>query len=180
MKMGIGLFWGIVLIVIGLSIIFKVMFDISILRIIIAIVFILVGLKILIGKSAINISSNDNDVIFNERNFTEFPGSSTEFNTIFGKSVFNFGNAAIPTDKHLDLEFNTIFGNTEIVLPPGLPVRIKAEAVFGSAKLPNENTAVFGSANYVSDQDTAFTNYVTIEASAVFGNIEIIQKQSSF
>ena len=42
--------------------------------------------------------------------------------------------------KQINLEFNIIFGNSEIHLPPGLPVRIKAEAVFGSAKLPNDNT----------------------------------------
>ena len=178
--MGAGLFWGLILIVIGLSIIFKVVFDISIMRIIIAVVFILIGLKILVGKSSINISSDENDVVFGDRYFSAFPTTDTEYNTIFGKSVFNFADAAIPTDKQLDLEFNTIFGNSELILPPGLPVKIKGEAVFGAAKLPNDNTAVFGSANYVSDHDSAVTHFVNIKASAVFGNIEIIQKRSDF
>lgn len=176
MKMGIGVFWGVILIVIGVSIVFKVVFDVSIFRIIIALAFILIGVKILVGKSAINIKSNESDVIFNDRKYTEFPTSSTEYNTIFGKSIFDFSEAPIPTDKQFDLEFNTIFGGTEIHLPPGLPVRIKAEAVFGSAKLPNDNTAVFGSASYVSDHDSTITSFIHIEANAVFGNIEIIQK----
>jgi predicted membrane protein len=174
--MGIGIFWGVILIVIGVSIVFKVVFDVSIFRIIIACAFILIGIKILIGKSAINISSNDSDVIFNDRRYTDFPTTSTEYNTIFGKSVFDFSNAAVPTDKQINLEFNTIFGNSEIYLPPGLPVRIKAEAIFGSAQLPNDNTAVFGSANYVSEHDSAITSFINIEANAIFGHVEIIQK----
>ncbi len=173
--MGIGLFWGIVLIVLGLSIIFKVIFDISIFRIFVAIMFILLGVKILIGRSAINIRSDDADVIFNDKRYTEFPTASTEYNTLFGKSVFDFSEAAIPTDRSINLEFNTIFGNTKIILPPGLPVRIKADAVFGSAKLPDDNTAVFGSASYISEHDIKVMSFVTIEASAVFGNIVIEQ-----
>lgn len=174
--MGPGLFWGIVLIVIGLSIIFKVIFDISIFRILVAVVFILIGVKILVGKSAMNLKSDDNDVIFNEKQYTEFPKGDTEYNTIFGKAIYDFSNAEIPVDSQVKLEFNTIFGNAVLKLPPGLPVRIKAEAVFGSAKLPNDNSAVFGSANFVSDHDTSFSNFITIEANAVFGNMEIEQK----
>lgn len=180
MKMGAGLFWGLILIAIGVSIIFKVVFDISIMRIFVAVLFILIGVKILVGKRAINISSNDEDIIFNERNFTEFPTTNKEFNTVFGKAVFDFSDAAIPTDKSLDFEFNTVFGDTEIILPPGLPVRIKADAVFGSAKLPNDNTAVFGSANYTSDHDSAVTNFIHIKSSTVFGNTEIIQKRPRY
>lgn len=174
MKMGIGLFWGIVLIVIGLSIIFKVIFDISIFRIIIAIAFILIGVKILVGKSAINIKSDESDVIFNERNYNDFPMSDTEYNTVFGKSIFDFTKAKVPIDSPIRLEFNTIFGNTELRLPKDLPVKIKAESIFGSAKLPDNNTAVFGSASYISKHDST-ANFVKIEASAVFGHIEIKQ-----
>lgn len=178
--MGAGLFWGLILIAIGLSIVFKVVFDISIMRILIAIIFILIGVKILIGKSAVNISATEDDVIFGEQNFSEFPLNNKEYNTIFGKSVFNFSEAAIPTDKGLDLEFNTVFGHTQIILPAGLPVKIKADAVFGSAKLPNDNTAVFGSANYISDHDSTATTFVHIKSSTVFGNTEIIQKRPQY
>ena len=178
--MGAGFFWGLILIVIGISIIFKVVWGVSIMRIVIAIVFILIGVKILVGKSSLNIRSGGNDAIFNDKYVTEFPLTDTEFNTVFGKSVFDFSEAATPTDKSLYLEFNTVFGDTELILPPGLPVKVKAEAVFGSAKLPNDNTAVFGSADYVSEHDSSVTNFVNIKTSAVFGNIVIIQKQLSY
>ncbi|MBN2485826.1 MAG: hypothetical protein JXB34_07605 [Bacteroidales bacterium] len=173
MKMGIGLFWGLILIAIGLSIIFKVVFGISVFRILIAVVFILIGIKILLGRSIVDINPKDSDVVFNEKKYTVFPSADTEYNTIFGKSVYDFSMADIPVDTNVSLQFNTIFGHSEIILPEGLPVKIKADAVFGAVKLPNENSAVFGSANYVSDQDPDATSFVQIKASAVFGNIEI-------
>jgi predicted membrane protein len=175
MKMGIGLFWGIVLILIGASIICKVFFDVSLMRVIIAVIFILIGLKILLGRNAFHVSSNEHDVVFNDRRYTEFPITSTEYSTVFGKSIYDFTNAKVPTDSSLKLEFNTVFGNTELWLPKGLPVRIKAEAVFGSAELPNDNKAVFGSANYVSDHDSIVSNFVTIEINTVFGHFVVKQ-----
>jgi predicted membrane protein len=177
MKMGIGFFWGVILIAIGLSIIFKVMFGISIFRIIIAVVFILIGIKILMGRSNLNFSAKDSDVIFNERKYTEFPTGSIEYNTIFGKSVYDFKEASVPADSTIAIKFNTVFGHTQIYLPPGLPVKVKGEAVFGAVDLPNDNTAVFGSANYISEHDSAFSKFVEIEASAVFGHIEIRQRK---
>lgn len=174
MKMGVGVFWGIVLILIGASIIFKVIFDVSIFRIIIAVVFILIGIKILVGKSAFHLGSN-HDVIFHKNYYNEFPVSDKEYNTIFGKSVYDFSKSGIPTNKNIKLEFNTVFGDSEIILPSDLPVKVKAEAVFGSAKLPNNNTAVFGSADYISSHDSASTDFVYIEVHTVFGNTEIKQ-----
>ncbi|QQS52070.1 MAG: hypothetical protein IPM71_04880 [Bacteroidota bacterium] len=178
--MGPGFFWGVLLIVIGLSIIFKVVFGISIMRVVIAIVFIFIGIRILIGKPSMSSHMGDSQVVFNNRIYTEFPTSNTEYSTVFGKSVYNFGDAAIPTDKGLKLEFNTVFGDSQVILPEGLPVRIKAEAVFGAVKLPNGNTAAFGSSDFVSDHDSALTHFVQIEANAVFGNIDITQKKQGF
>lgn len=173
--MGVGVFWGIILIVFGIGIILKVIFGVSVFRILIAVFFILIGLKILVGKSAININSNEKDVIFNDRRYTVFPDQSTEFNTIFGKSTYDFRDAKMPVDLPLELEFSAIFGHTELLLPPGLGVKIKAEAVFGSIQLPNNNTVNFGDSYYTSKHDTITDNLINIKASAVFGNIEIRQ-----
>ena len=173
MKMGAGLIWGIILISIGLSIIFKVVFGISIFRIVLAVAFILIGIKILVGRSAFNFSTKDSDAVFSEKKYTQFPTTSTEYNTIFGKSVYDFSEAAVPTDTDIELKFSTVFGNSDIILPQGLPVRIKGEAAFGAVKLPNDNTAVFGTSYYTSEHDSTASNFVNIKASAVFGNIEI-------
>ncbi|MBN1119258.1 MAG: hypothetical protein JXA77_18760 [Bacteroidales bacterium] len=176
MKMGPGLFWGLLLIVVGFSIIFKVVFGVNIFRVVVAVFFVLIGIKILIGKPNFHFKGNsDSDVVFRDKRFDDFPTTDKEFSTVFGKSIYDFRNSPVPLNKNIHIEFNTVFGETEIYLPPDLPVKIKAEAVFGAAKLPNNNTAVFGSANYITDHDTSTTDFITIEVHTVFGNTEIRQ-----
>ena len=175
MKMGAGLFWGIILIVIGLSVIFKVIFDVSIFRIVLAIAFILIGVKLLIGKPIIHHEGKNDHVIFGERSFRSNPEHGADYNTVFGKTVYDFREMDTLTDRKTKITLNTVFGSTEVILPPELPVVIKTEAVFSSARMPNGNTIAFGDANYaskVADPDSA-TLY--IEAHVVFGGLDIRQ-----
>jgi len=175
MKMGTGLFWGIILIVIGLSIIFRMIFDISLFRIIIAVAIILFGIRILIGKPNLFSSHDENQVIFGEKSFHSAPVNNTEYNTIFGKSVYDFRKINNLSPGRTKLKVNTIFGGTEILLPESIPVNIKADAVFGSACMPNGNTISFGTVHYNSANSDTASSYLYIEAGVVFGSVEIKQ-----
>lgn len=177
MKMGPGLIWGIILIAIGLSIIFKVIFGISAFRIIIAVVFILIGVRILIGKSSWMKNNNENDVVFGERQYNIEQIINREYNTIFGKTIYDFTNLDTNTSLPADIEFNTVFGHSVIILPAQLPVKVKAEAVFGAADLPNGNTAAFSTTHYSSNLEGIGNKVLSMEANVVFGHIEIIQSK---
>jgi predicted membrane protein len=144
MKMGAGLFWGIVLIIFGLSIIF------SIFRVIFAVVIILFGIRVLIGKPNFFSTHSENQVIFGEKNVQSAPVNNTEYNTIFGKSVYDFRHIDNLSPGRTKLKVNTIFGSTQILLPDTLPVKIKADVVFGSVTMPDGNTMAFGTVNYNS------------------------------
>lgn len=167
--MGAGLFWGIILIVIGLSIILRVAFDISIFRIVIAVVLILIGIKMLIGKPIMQHEGNENHVIFGEKNNTIDPVNGTEYNTVFGRTVYDFRNMKPLSERRTKIKFNTVFGNNEIILPPDLPVKIKADAVFATTSMPNGNTVAFGSTNYEANTENIDTAILLIEANVVFG-----------
>jgi predicted membrane protein len=175
MKMGTGLFWGIILIVIGLSIIFRMIFDISIFRIIIAVAIILFGIRILIGKPNVFTSHDENQVIFGEKSVQSNLINNTEYNTIFGKSVYDFRKISNLSPGRTKLKVNTIFGSTEIILPESLPVKIKADAVFGAAIMPNGNTMSFGTVHYNSANSDSASSYLYIEGSVVFGSVDIKQ-----
>jgi predicted membrane protein len=175
MKMGAGLFWGIILIIIGLSIIFRMFFDISVFRILIAVVIILFGIRILIGKPNLFSKHQDNQVIFGEKNVQSTPVNNSEYNTIFGKSVYDFRQISNLSPGRTKLEVNTIFGNTEIILPNNIAVKIKADAVFGSAIMPNGNTIAFGTLYYNSPESDTSSSHLYIEANVVFGSLEIKQ-----
>lgn len=172
--MGPGLFFGLILVVIGISIIFRIIFDINIFRIAIALVFIFAGITILVGKPFFHREGHENHVIFGERTYHSSPFNGAEYNTIFGRTVFDFRDQNILVTSRTKITMNTIFGSTEVLLPPGIPVHIKADAVFSSATLPNGNTVAFGSAHY-SSGDSVGAPALVIEANVVFGGLEIKQ-----
>ncbi len=175
--MGAGLFWGIILIAIGLSIIFRVMFGISIFRIVIAAAFIFLGVIILVGKPVFRSDKEDKDVIFGERTYKSSQIQNSEYNTIFGRTIYDFRDVdSLPVGK-TKVKFNTVFGSTDILLPSDLAVQIKTDAVFSAAKLPNGNTVAFGSANYKSSAADTASSKLYIEASVVFGGMNIEQKK---
>lgn len=175
MKMGAGLFWGIILIVIGLSVIFKVIFDVSIFRIVLAIAFILIGVKLLIGKPIFHREGKNDHVVFGERSFSSNPVHGSDYNTVFGKTVYDFREMDTLIDRKTKITFNTVFGSTEVLLPPDLPVVVKTEAVFSSVRMPNGNTIAFGDANYVSKVAEPDSSTLFIEANVVFGGFDIRQ-----
>jgi predicted membrane protein len=173
MKMGAGLFWGAILIVIGLSLILRIFFDISIIRIIIAFMLIFIGIKLLVGKRIFCSESDDNQFFIGERIYKTIPRNNSDYNTIFSKTTYDFreiDSLKVPRTK---VSFNTVFGNTEILLPKGMNVQVKTDAVFAAAKLPNGNTIAFGTANFSSENFDANAPQLIIEANVVFGNLEI-------
>jgi predicted membrane protein len=175
MRMGAGLFWGIILIVIGLSIILRVAFDVSILRVVVAVVIILIGVRMLIGKPIVKHEDNENQIVFGERNFNSTPVHGAEYNTVFSKTVYDFRNTGPLPEKRTSIKFNTVFGSNEIYLPPDLPVRIKADAVFATASMPNGNTVAFGSTRYEANTEKIDTSLLVIEANTVFGSLVVRQ-----
>lgn len=175
MKMGPGLIFGLILVAIGLSIIFRLFFNINIFRILFAAIFILIGISILIGKPIFSNKGGDNHVMFGERRINSAPYSGAEYNTIFAKTVYDFRGIDSLAAKNIKISFNTIFGATEILLPSNLPVQIKTDAVFAFAQMPDGNSTAFGTTHFNSRQDEADTPVLIIEADVVFGGLEIKQ-----
>jgi predicted membrane protein len=173
MKMGAGLFWGVILIVIGLSLILRIFFDISVFRIVFACVLIFIGIKLLIGRRIFAPLSDENQVFFGERIYKSMPHNNSEYNTIFSKTTYDFREFDTLNEANSKINFNTVFGNTEVLLPKNLNVKIKADAVFASAKLPDGNTIAFGTGNYSTENFESAPSKLTIEANVVFGNLEL-------
>ena len=172
--MGAGLFWGIILILIGLGIVILVLLhiDIPIFKIVIALFFVFIGLRILFGHSE-NWRHREgrNDIIFSESRITGNP-ESEEYNVIFGKGIFDFRDIDL-SEGTVHVKINTIFGGSEILVDHNTPVKIKSDAVFGGAKLPEGTAAAFGNNEYVSDNFNENSNYLYIKADVVFGGVDI-------
>lgn len=170
--MGAGLFWGIILIIIGLSIIFRVVFDINIFRVAIGILLIFFGIKVLLGKNFFH-STNKSEVLFDKQVVTTLTGDHTEYNVLFGKAVYDLRNLDIKGDNRVTVDLHTVFGNTVFYLNPEIPVKIKAESVFGNITLPDGNSTSFGTSHYSSGEISGSSVYLRVRANAIFGNIDI-------
>ena len=174
MKMASGLFWGIILIFFGLSMVIRIVFnvDIPVFKLLVAFFFVWLGLRIMLGnRSFMHFRATRNDVIFNENSFKEFNEENKDFNVIFGKAVYDFRDMIIK--EKMKIHLSVVFGGAEIKLKRGTPYRIATESVFGGIKMPNGNTSVFGSSHYQSENYNADLPYLFIKTEVVFGGVEV-------
>lgn len=176
MKMGAAIFWGSILILIGLALVIKVVFnvDFPIFKILIAFVFIYLGLRILFGSFGLfSFKTGPNDVIFNERYFSP-PYEHPEYNVVFGKGVFDFRDIDLSEGTKY-VKIGNVFAGSQIRIRRDMPVRINADAIFAGAELPDGNTAVFGSSTYTSESFNPDSAYLDIKVDVVFGGVQVIR-----
>ena len=175
MKMAPGLFWGVLLVLIGLAAIFRVVFDVNLFGVMFAVFLIFIGISLLVGKPwMFHRDKRPNDIMFEERSFHEQPADNSEYNVIFGKSVYDFRNVTFPENRPVRVKLNTVFGNTVIRINRNTPVKIKSDAVFASSSMPDGNSVAFGSIQYVTDTFSVSPNHLYIEAPVVFGAIQVV------
>lgn len=174
MKMGFifsGLFWGIVIILIGVSIIVKVLFhvEIPVVRIILGLVLIYFGLRIMVGGGS---SSTGSDTVFGERTI-EVRTPQKKYATVFGKSILDLSKMEF-SEKDMKIKIDTVFGETTVLLGREYKVQIKGDAVFARSAFPDGMQANFGSHKYSDEASasSAASNSLTIKSDVVFGNLE--------
>jgi hypothetical protein len=176
MKMGIGLFIGVLIILLGLGIIVNVIFHIHIpiFKILFGLVLIFIGLKIILGPwfSFPIRQGESGNAVFHERTYKGFPRDSKEYNAVFGKAVVDLRDIELK-EKVTRIKINAVFGSAEVILNKATPVRIKADAVFGGVQLPENITGAFGTSTYQSKNFGEDQNYLVIEAASVFAGIVI-------
>ncbi|MCK4748148.1 MAG: hypothetical protein KAT15_13960 [Bacteroidales bacterium] len=175
--MGAGLFWGAFLLLLGIALIIKVVFnvDFPVFKVLVGIFFVLLGIKILFGRFMISPHHFEpEETIFNERVYDN-PESGKEYTVLFAKGVYDFTNVDL-SEGNFEAKLSTVFGGSQIIIPRDKPVRIKADAVFAGAELPDGNTAVFGSAVYESDSWSADTASINIKVDVVFGGVQVIRR----
>lgn len=175
MKMGAGLFWGILLILIGLGIVIRIVFNIHfpLVKFVIAFFFILIGIKLIFGGFNFwhgNVSGNT--TIFSESKIDGQKENFKEYNVIFGSSVIDLRDIDLASGTK-EIIINTVFGSTTLIIDKETPLKIKSDVVFASSKLPRENTSAFGTGHYESDNFSRDANHVYIKADIVFGEFKL-------
>lgn len=174
------LFWGLIVVLIGVSIILNAVFKINFpfFRVLFALLIIYFGVKLLVGSFSgpKNISDGD-DTVFSKSNISaEDISGGKEFNVVFGSQVVDLSNASWE-EEDVDVEINAVFGSSVVILPSDVEVKLKSTAVFGNVQTPDGNSTSFGdSKTKLSPSGMARTDKrMDIEANAVFGNVRIVR-----
>ena len=173
--MGAGLFWGAFLLLLGIALVIKVIFqiDFPVFKVLIGIFLVLLGMKILFGRFGVSDHHfKPEETIFHEKVF-DHPEQDKEYTVLFGKGVYDYTDVDWSQGRFYS-KISTVFGGSQIIIPRDAPVRIKADAVFAGAELPDRNSAVFGSAYYQSDSWKDDTTGIDIKVDVVFGGVQVI------
>lgn len=177
MKMGFifsGIFWGVIIVLIGLSILLNVVFGIRFpfFRIAFALFLIWLGITLLTGRSTW--TREKNKAIFEEKRIDSIT-PQTKYDIIFAKGVVDLSKVKLE-EKVFKVEVNTVFGSGTIEIDPNLPTKIVVNSVFAGASMPDGNTIAFGQYIYKSDSLKEDTSYLLVNARVVFGGLEIVKK----
>jgi len=176
-KMGFlfgGVFWGIVLVLFGLSIIIRVVFNIHFpfFRIFIALIIIYFGLKVLMGGACVR--THKNTVFFNESKVSA-NNSDNEYNVVFGNGTIDLTNPDL-AEKNSRLRVKTAFGAGTIIINEKIPTLIKVNAAFSEARMPDGNSINFGKYVYKNKRFSDSAKCLKVDAKVVFGSLEIIEQ----
>lgn len=168
-----GLFWGMILVLLGLSVILKSIFniDIPVFKIVVAVVLIYLGISILIGNKV----KKHNDFLMFKEDEMSLNEGHREKTILFGSGRIDLSEITLYNeDYHMNV--NVIFGSGIINLPEDVPARIKVSSVFGEAKLPNGSTEVFGDQTYYTKTYKKGEPCLKLNLDVVFGSGIIINK----
>lgn len=165
-----GLFWGVVLVLLGVSVIINVVFNVHIplFRILLGLIIIYFGVKVMMGSSWQR--NCPTPAMFTEQKWTPTAKATSDYNVVFGKGVVDLTSLPVPAQDS-QLSLSTVFGYTEVVLKPEIPVRIKVNAAFSGATLPDGAIISFGQYVYTSPAFDPAKPAWQIDASVVFGGI---------
>jgi len=166
-----GVFWGIILLLIGGSVLLRATtgLKIPVFRIAVGLILIYWGGRVLFG--VFGSCKGKNGAIFSEASIkTNTPGK--KYTTLFGSSMVDLSGIQLK-DENVKVNSYTVFGSTIMIIPKGIPVIVKANVVFASAKFPDDSSAGFGDKVYRSDNFYNEKPALVIDADVVFGELVI-------
>jgi predicted membrane protein len=164
-----GMFWGTLLIVLGLLVVLNVVFHVAmpVGKIILALLFFYFGIRLVIGSSF----RRHRAVVFNEQRFDDV-GSGNKYDIVFGRGDVDL-TRTVPGDRSVPVEVNNVFGACVVTISPQVPVRVIASSAFGSVRLPDGNVTSFGEYSWKSPNCDESRPHIQLHVSAVFAGVRV-------
>ena len=160
--------WGTILVLLGLSLILKSLFHITIplLRPFVGCVLVYFGLSIMMDP--FNESSDKKTVMFG-KSIVQAHEEVTTYNITFASGVIDL--SALPMNHAKEITVNIVFGAAELLLNETVPTKVTVNALCARAELPDETLVSFGRNTYktITDQEPL----LIIHLNVVFGNVDL-------
>jgi predicted membrane protein len=171
-----GLFWGIILILLGVSIIVRIVFHIHvpIVRVVFALILIYLGIRVLVGGSWL--CSHHNGTIFGSSTMSLASGRN-EYKVIFGATSID-ATAEVTGSAPERVTIKTIFGESRLIIASSVPTVVHVNTAFGEARFPDGNSISFGETTYKNDAAREGKAPMReIDAKVVFGGFFVVESK---
>jgi len=166
-----GVFWGALLIILGVWFIVRrsLPVNIPLIRIVIAVLFVYAGVRILARGP---VSADRNTAVFSESTMRYSPDRGREYNLVFSSGVIDLSSAA-PVSASIRAQVNVVFGSGALRIDPSAPVRVHMISAFGTVESPRGESVAFGDMVYTTESYRKGAPALDIRATVVFGRLTI-------
>ncbi len=166
-------FFGILLILVGVLLIVRHVFNIHIplLRILFGLFFLYIGFSIIFGGFTGFSTRNDNNMVFSSGIIKINRSANDEYNLIFSNGELDFTDIA-PGEDPGRIKINVIFSSGTIRLNPKTPAVVKINSAFANASTPDNTNISFGSHVYSTKAAASGVKSLEIDANAVFSSLK--------
>jgi len=167
-----NLFWGAILILLGLSMVLKSVFHIHLplVRIAFAVIIIWWGVKLLLGNFDSS-SSKENTVLFSSEKMMS-DGEDSDYNVIFGSGIVDLRGIDL-SEGSKTVKISAVFGGAKILTNPAVPTITKMSVAFGEGRTPEGVVSFLGDRKYANAAYVKGENVLILKADAVFGSIVV-------
>lgn len=167
-----GIFWGVFLVALGAFLIVRksIPVHIPVIRILVAALFIWVGVRALVGNPVV---TDRNTAVFSQSAMAWSPDRSREYNLIFSNGSVDLSKAA-PGARSIRADVNVVFGSGTLRINPSAPVRVTMSSAFGTVVSPEGRSVAFGDLSYATPSWREGSPALEIHATAVFGRLSIV------
>ena len=166
-----GVFWGVLLIILGIWFLVRryVPVHIPVIRIIIAALFVYIGIRVLVLGPSVR---DRNTAVFSESTLQYSPDRGRDYNLVFSSGTIDLRSAAT-SDADTRVQVNVVFGSGILRIDQTMPVRVDMSSAFGEVEAPNGRSLAFGDTVYTTPSYKEGAPALHIHATAVFGRLVI-------
>lgn len=164
-------FYGVMLILLGILFLVRYLFKIKIpiFFISVAIILVFVGVSFFINSPG---KGSENNIVFSRNKIIGIVIPGNKYSIVFGSGTIDL-TKALPQKAREKIQINSVFSNGTIKVNPQTPLIVRTHSLFAVTETPNNELVFWGNTNYQTDSYKKDTDYIEVEARAIFGMLAV-------